>query len=111
MGVAAVALLLDACFTAGGFSDNLGGTQPMHHVAATSPPPLRVSKAWADSSYRTKDIDHGAALGINIEVALASLISKNSVCRRFPKTATQRHHRLRARAARLTAPARAADLL
>jgi hypothetical protein len=37
----------------------------MSHIAATHP---RVTKAWADTGYRTKAIDHGARLGIDVEV-------------------------------------------
>ncbi|WSE00952.1 hypothetical protein OG758_46495 [Streptomyces sp. NBC_01474] len=46
-------------------SDNVGGIHLMSHIATTNP---RVTKAWADSGYRTKAIDHGATLGIDIEV-------------------------------------------
>lgn len=35
------------------------------HIAATHP---RVTKAWTDTGYRTKAIDHGARLGIDVEV-------------------------------------------
>lgn len=36
----------------------------------TSPPPAPASpKQWAHSGYRTKAIDHGAPLGIDVEVA------------------------------------------
>ncbi|MFC9615342.1 hypothetical protein [Streptomyces sp. NPDC056938] len=36
----------------------------MSHIATTNP---RATKAWADSGYRTKAIDHGAALGIDVD--------------------------------------------
>ncbi|MDQ0401477.1 transposase [Streptomyces sp. DSM 40167] len=37
----------------------------MSHIAATHP---CVTKAWADTGYRTKAIEHGAHLGIDVEV-------------------------------------------
>lgn len=37
----------------------------MCHIAATHP---RVTKAWADTGYRTKATDPGIRLGIDVEV-------------------------------------------
>jgi hypothetical protein len=37
----------------------------LSQIAATSP---SVTKAWADTGYRTKAIDHGARLGLDVEV-------------------------------------------
>ncbi len=51
--------------TAASVSDNVGGIQVLSSIAADHP---RVTKAWADSGYRTKVIDHGARLGIDVEV-------------------------------------------
>ncbi|MFI8789644.1 hypothetical protein [Streptomyces sp. NPDC055105] len=36
----------------------------MSHIATTNP---RATKARADSGYRPKAIDHGAALGIDVD--------------------------------------------
>lgn len=52
--------------TAASVSDNAGGIHVLSHIAAAHP---RITKAWADSGYRTKAIDHGATLGIDVEVA------------------------------------------
>lgn len=51
--------------TAANVSDNVGGMQVLSSIAAGHP---RVTKAWADTGYRTKVIDHGARLGIDVEV-------------------------------------------
>lgn len=51
--------------TAASVSDNTGGTQVLSQIAKAHP---RVTKAWADSGYRTKAVDHGAGLGIDVEV-------------------------------------------
>jgi transposase len=51
--------------TAASVSDNTGGIHLLSQISATSP---RVTKAWADTGYRTKAIDHGARLGIDVEV-------------------------------------------
>ncbi|MEV5788120.1 IS5 family transposase [Streptomyces sp. NPDC052287] len=65
IGVDTLGLLLAVWVTAASVSDNVGGIHLMSHIAATRP---RVTKAWADSGYRTKAIDHGARLGIDVEV-------------------------------------------
>ncbi|MGW6874594.1 IS5 family transposase [Streptomyces xanthophaeus] len=46
-------------------SDNAGGIQVLSHISVAHP---RVTKARADNGYRTKAIDHGARLGIDVEV-------------------------------------------
>ncbi|MGW0902949.1 IS5 family transposase [Streptomyces sp. NPDC002853] len=63
IGVDTLGLLLAVWVTAASVSDNVGGMHLMSHIAATHP---RVTKAWA--GYRTKAIDHGARLGIDVEV-------------------------------------------
>lgn len=65
LGVDALGLLLAVWVTAASVSDNAGGIHLLSHIAAANP---RVTKAWADSGYRTKVIDHGARLGIDVEV-------------------------------------------
>jgi transposase len=63
-------LLLAVWVTAASVSDNVGGIHVMPQIAATHP---RVTKAWADTGYRTKAIDHGARLGIDVEVVQGKL--------------------------------------
>jgi transposase len=58
-------LLLAVWVTAASVSDNVGGMHLMSHIAATH---RRVTKAWADTGHRTKAIEHGARLGIDVEV-------------------------------------------
>ncbi|MGW8597984.1 IS5 family transposase [Streptomyces sp. NPDC055893] len=65
IGVDILGLLLAVWVTAASVSDNAGGIHLFSDVAAAHP---RITKAWADSEYRTKAIDHGATLGIDIEV-------------------------------------------
>ncbi|MFF0428377.1 IS5 family transposase [Streptomyces sp. NPDC004520] len=65
IGVDTLGLLLAVLVTAANVSDNVGGIQVLSSIAADHP---RVTKAWADTGYRTKVIDHGARLGIDVEV-------------------------------------------
>lgn len=65
IGVDTLGLLLAVLVTAANVSDNVGGIQVLSSTAADHP---RVTKAWADTGYRTKVIDHGARLGIDVEV-------------------------------------------
>lgn len=51
--------------TAASVSDNAGSIHLLSNIAEGHP---RVTKAWADTGYRTKVIDHGATLGIDVEV-------------------------------------------
>lgn len=65
IGVDTLGLLLAVWVTAASVSDNAGGIHVLSNIAAGHP---RVTKAWADSGYRTKAIDHGARLGIDVEI-------------------------------------------
>ncbi|MGW7289069.1 IS5 family transposase [Streptomyces sp. NPDC054847] len=65
LAVDALGLLLAVWVTAASVSDNAGGIHLLSHIAAENP---RVTKAWADTGYRTEVIDHGARLGIDVEV-------------------------------------------
>ncbi|MGC9496466.1 IS5 family transposase [Streptomyces sp. WG7] len=65
LGVDALGLLLAVWVSAASVSDNAGGIHLLSQIASTSP---HVTKAWADTGYRTKVIDHGARLGIDVEV-------------------------------------------
>lgn len=64
LGVDTLGLLLAVWVTAASVSDNIGGIHLLSQIAATSP---RVTKAWTDTGYRVKAIDHGARLGIDVE--------------------------------------------
>lgn len=65
LGVDALGLLLAVWVTAASVSDNTVGIHVLSRIAAENP---RVTKAWADTGYRTKVTDHGARLGIDVEV-------------------------------------------
>lgn len=65
LGVDALGLLLALWVTAASVSDNAGGIHLLSQIATSSP---RMTKAWADTGYRTKAIDHRARLGIDVEV-------------------------------------------
>lgn len=65
IGVDALGLLLAVFVTAASVSDNAGGIQALSQISESHP---RVTRAWADTGYRTKAIDHGARLGIDVEV-------------------------------------------
>ncbi|CAL9618377.1 IS5 family transposase ISScl1 [Streptomyces sp. enrichment culture] len=65
IGVDTLGLLLAVRVTAASVSGNVGGTHPMSHMAVAHP---RVTKAWADTGYRTTAVEHGARLGIDAEV-------------------------------------------
>ncbi|MGY3678324.1 hypothetical protein ACVWXU_001947 [Streptomyces sp. TE33382] len=65
IGVDALGLLLAVLVTAAGVSDNVAGIHVLSNIAMDHP---RVTKAWADTGYR-KVIEHGARLGIDVEVA------------------------------------------
>ncbi|MFB6603645.1 IS5 family transposase [Streptomyces noursei] len=58
-------LLLLVMVTAASVSDNQAGKQLLTQVAANHP---TITKAWADTGYKTQAIEHGAALGIDVEV-------------------------------------------
>lgn len=66
VGVDTLGLLLAIWVTAANISDNVGGIHLLSEIAEANP---RVTKAWADTGYRTKAIDHGAALGIDVAIA------------------------------------------
>lgn len=58
-------LLLTAWVTSAGVSDNTGGIRLLSQVADRHP---RVAKAFTDTGYRTRAVEHGAALGIDVHV-------------------------------------------
>jgi transposase len=58
-------LLIAVLVTAANVSDSAAGLPLLTQVAADHP---AITKAWADSAYRTKVIEGSAALGIDVEV-------------------------------------------
>jgi transposase len=58
-------LLLAVLVTAASVQDGPAGLQLLTRAAAAHP---SLRKAWADSAYRTAVIEHGARLGIDVEV-------------------------------------------
>lgn len=69
IGVDTLVLLLAVLVTAANVSDNVGGIHVLSSIAADHP---RITKAWADTGYRTKAIDHGARLGIDVSKSPAA---------------------------------------
>lgn len=65
IGVDTLGLPMAVLVTAASVSDNAGGIQVLSQIATAHP---RVTKAWADTGYRITAIDHGARLGIDVEV-------------------------------------------
>ncbi|WP_435054316.1 transposase [Nonomuraea angiospora] len=68
-------LLLAALVTAAGVSDSAAGLPLLTQAAAAQP---TLTKAWADSAYRTTVIDGAASLGIDVEV-----VTRNPATRGF----------------------------
>lgn len=64
LGVDTLGLLPAVWVTAASVSDNVGGIHLLSRIAAAHP---QVRKAWTDTGYRTKAIEHGARLGIDVE--------------------------------------------
>lgn len=58
-------LLLLVTVTAASISDNEAGMQLLTRVATSHP---TISKAWVDTGYKKKAIEHGASLGIDVDV-------------------------------------------
>ena len=58
-------LLLLVMVTAASVSDNEAGKQLLTRTAATHP---RISKAWVDTGYKNQAVEHGARLGIDVDV-------------------------------------------
>lgn len=52
--------------TAASVHDTAGGKQLLDHVAASHP---GVTKVWVDGGYQNSVINHGARLGMDVEVA------------------------------------------
>lgn len=67
IGVDTLGLLLAVLVTAASVSDNAGGIHVLSDIATHHP---GVTKAWADTCYGTKVIDHGARLARDYETPL-----------------------------------------
>lgn len=75
IGVDTLSLLLAVWVTAASVSDNAGGIHLLSNLAEAHP---HITKAWADTDYRAKAIDHGATLGIDVEIARRDAGQKDS---------------------------------
>ncbi|WP_234346002.1 transposase [Streptomyces sp. NRRL F-5755] len=64
LGCDTLGLLLTVLFTAASVSDTVAGTTLLTRIAAAHP---RVTKTWVDAGHRTRAIDHGARLGIDVQ--------------------------------------------
>ncbi|MEV5787851.1 transposase, partial [Streptomyces sp. NPDC052287] len=58
-------LLLTVTVTAASLSENAAGIQLLDHAKKTYP---TISKSWVDTGFKNAVIEHGAKLGIDIEV-------------------------------------------
>ncbi|MFB7248361.1 transposase [Streptomyces populi] len=58
-------LVLAVLVTAANVHDTAGGKHLLDGLAAAHP---NVSKVWADGGYRSSILNHGARLGIDVEV-------------------------------------------
>jgi transposase len=58
-------LLLLVMVTAASVSDNEAGKQLLSQIATDHP---TITKAWVDTGYKTQAIEHGATLGIDVDV-------------------------------------------
>lgn len=60
-----IGLILAVIVTAASISDNAIGTHLLSQAKATYP---TITKAWVDAGFKNAVIEHGAALGIDVEV-------------------------------------------
>ncbi|WP_425465067.1 transposase [Nonomuraea longispora] len=61
----ALGLLLDVTVTAASLSENAVGIQLLNDVKETHP---TITKAWVDTGFKNAAVEHGARLGIDVEV-------------------------------------------
>jgi transposase len=71
----ALGLILAVIVTAAGLSDNAIGTQLLDQTKNTYP---TLSKVWVDTGFKNTVVEHGATLGIDVEV-----VSRNTQIRGF----------------------------
>ncbi|GAA2478361.1 IS5 family transposase [Winogradskya humida] len=60
-----IGLLLAVIVTAASASDNLIGIDLLNQATAIHP---TLTKAWVDTGFRQKVVEHGAALGVDVEI-------------------------------------------
>ncbi|MFC5150102.1 IS5 family transposase, partial [Streptomyces aureoversilis] len=65
IAVDTLGLLLLVMVTAAGVSDNEAGKQLLTRTAAAHP---TITKAWVDTGYKNQAVEHGARLGIDVDV-------------------------------------------
>ncbi|ABD10489.1 IS5 family transposase [Frankia casuarinae] len=65
IAVDTLGLLIAVVVVAASVHDNTIGTALLDRVAAAAPP---VRKAWVDAGFKTTVVEHGAGLGIDVEV-------------------------------------------
>jgi transposase len=65
IAVDTLGLLIVLGVSAAGLGDSPVGRQVLDHTAYRAP---SVTKAWVDGGYNTKVVEHGAELGIDVEV-------------------------------------------
>lgn len=71
----ALGLILAVIVTAANLSDNAIGTRLLKQAKNTYP---TLSKAWVDTGFKNTVVEHGATLGIDVEV-----VSRNTQVRGF----------------------------
>ncbi|WP_030253155.1 IS5 family transposase [Streptomyces violens] len=64
LGCDTLGLLLIVAVTAASVSDTAAGVTLLSRIASAHP---GIRKAWVDAGYRTRTIDHGARLGIDVQ--------------------------------------------
>ncbi|MFI6730953.1 IS5 family transposase [Streptomyces atratus] len=65
IAVDTLGLLLLVMVTAASVSDNEAGKQLLTQISGSHP---TITKAWVDTGYKVQDIEHGASLGIDVDV-------------------------------------------
>ncbi|GLW34499.1 hypothetical protein Areg01_74360 [Actinoplanes regularis] len=58
-------LLLFVIVTAASISDNVIGIELLDQIATTYP---TITKTWVDAGFKVKTVEHGATLGIDVEI-------------------------------------------
>jgi hypothetical protein len=70
-------LLLVVVVTAASVQDSVGGTQVLDHLAMRHP---TASAAWVDGGYNNAVINHGALLGIDVDVVKRPAVEGSTCC-------------------------------
>jgi transposase len=64
-GTDTLGLILAVIVTAASLSENAVGVQLLDHVTGTYP---TISKSWVDTGFKNTVVEHGASLGVDVEV-------------------------------------------